>query len=801
MKKYFILGITLAALLWSCNKGKNPVSPPESGVQPLPSRQLSGSLVLPGGAAIQANQMEVVSAIGKTDVAAAGTFAGAVVAGQKQQFLYAQSKTSGKPILLGYLSPDSAQTRLSTTSTALSLIMLNPMLFGVGKTAREQMAQRAVQHVRFGELVQRLNQLVQTAPDEALDATLHPEVYQLAVEIGNGTLKAIRTSSTVYPGETLSSAGVASGPTIENGDGNNVILVNPRTIYYFAGIFNGSYSNRTPDQIASLPAKESLVTVRLGWPPVVLTEPTRTPHTIGSGQFYLRIESGTRSGLDRNRMLAATPEGYAFQANALKGIGFVFDILIGWTFLDNEAFFSIGNLQKFTATVGTIYEIGQFIAEGKPLDAFAALVGFVQKNAQSIGLWLELAGFKAVSGKFMEEVAKIAGAMSVAFKIITAGNEQVPFIYDWVTAPPVVDYCINKNGSNFSQCGTNSPPHARFNVSPLAGDVATVFTFDASNTTDDIDPVGNIEVRWDFDGDRQWDTSWSTNKRATHTYSQRESYAVFLEARDGQGLTAITHTVVNVSGGFASGKHIIIFRDVLPWQNVRIEDLLIANGVTAGPGLNQFEILPSTQMRTRPFFPGESFIIIGNSQDQTFYNNYSANNLRFANFVYNGGTIFWEACDRGWFNNDPNTPGGDMRFAGVIIPGNITTVFDYDKFNYVTDPSLPLVKGLPSIVEHNYASHESFTSLPVGTTIYMVNESSQPTLIEYKYGAGWVVATGQPIEHGYYEGKNLGLLFPRVVAYVLGRSSSFLMTIARPQSGENKISSARHVASAGTRRP
>jgi hypothetical protein len=317
-----------------------------------------------------------------------------------------------------------------------------------------------------------------------------------------------------------------------------------------------------------------------------------------------------------------------------------------------------------------------------------------------------------------------------------------------------------------------------------------VFAFDATGTTDDADYSSDIKVRWDFNGDGVWDTGWTLNKKATHAYSSRESYTILMQAQDRKGLTGTAHTVINVSGGYASGKHIVIFRDVLPWQNVRIEELLKSNGFTAGTGQNQFEIVPSAYMSEWPLTPGFTFLVISNSQTQTFYNNYAANNLRFAGFVFNGGTIFWEACDLGWYNNDKNSTGGDLRKAGVMIPGNIWTKADYDSFNYVTDPSLLLVKNIPTIIRHNYASHESFYNVPVGTTVYMKNESDEPTLIEYKYGGGWVVATGQPIEHGYYLGKELGTLLPRIVAYILGSSTSSSVKIARHNDGEPGISSA-----------
>lgn len=784
MKKHFLLLLSLV-LFWSGCK-KNPVSPEEPPPSALPTRQVIGTVALPANPTVAFDQLEVVSLAGKGAVSAAGTFEATVVAGDQQQIVLAESKSNGKPILLGYVSPDSSRLQISSRSTALALVMMNPMLFTMPKAERERMAQAVILNARFNELVQRLDLVLQSRPEEILDDQLHPDVYQLAIEVGIATLKGF-TAAKLSPAVEASSD---DPPFLKNGGGDNVVFVNPRTVYYCAGIYNGSYDNLPPDQMIMLEAKKSLVTVRLGWPPVVLREPTETPHTIGRGQFFTRLESGTRTGFDVGRMLAETPEGYAFRANTVKGIAFVVDWLVGWDFLGDREIFSFGGLARFSATVENFWEIGAHLARGEPLDAFVGLVDFVKDNAQSIGLYLVQAGYKEVSSEFMEKVAKIAGATTIAFKIIGAGNEEVPFIYDWVTAPPVVDYCFMKDVANFTDCGSNAPPLADFTVSPLAGDVQTVFTFDASATTDDSDPATEIDVRWDFNGDGTWDTDWSRNKRVTHSYGTREAYTVFLEARDRLHSTAIAHTIVNVSGGFASGKHIIIFRDVLPWQNVRIENLLVSHGFTQGPGVNQFEILPSTQMSTRLLLPGESFVIIGNSQDQAFYNRYAANNVRFANFVHNGGTIFWEACDLGWFNNNPNNYGGDLRLAGVIIPGNVGTIFDYDFYNYVTDPSLPLVRDIPAIIRHNYASHESFTDLPEGTTIYMVNEVNAPTLIEYKYGDGWIIATGQPIEHGYYLGQDLGLLLPKVVSYVLGQGGALHTTLPKREVDESRASSA-----------
>jgi NADH-quinone oxidoreductase subunit L len=41
-----------------------------------------------------------------------------------------------------------------------------------------------------------------------------------------------------------------------------------------------------------------------------------------------------------------------------------------------------------------------------------------------------------------------------------------------------------------------------------------------------------IEYRWDFDGDGEWDAEWSRSDTASHTYDKKESYKVRLQIRD-----------------------------------------------------------------------------------------------------------------------------------------------------------------------------------------------------------------------------------------------------------------------------
>ena len=93
---------------------------------------------------------------------------------------------------------------------------------------------------------------------------------------------------------------------------------------------------------------------------------------------------------------------------------------------------------------------------------------------------------------------------------------------------------------------SNAPPSVDFTWTPTSGDTSMVFSFTAQ-ATDDNDQPSAIQVRWDWNGDGTWDTSWSTTKTATHTFSASGDYTVFVQAIDSGGLTASTSHAVTVT--------------------------------------------------------------------------------------------------------------------------------------------------------------------------------------------------------------------------------------------------------------
>ncbi|MFC1512237.1 FISUMP domain-containing protein [Candidatus Latescibacterota bacterium] len=89
-------------------------------------------------------------------------------------------------------------------------------------------------------------------------------------------------------------------------------------------------------------------------------------------------------------------------------------------------------------------------------------------------------------------------------------------------------------------------PTASFTITPVTGSIDTVFTFDASACSDNEDPVTDLQVKWDWEGDGIWDTEYSTDKIVTHRYIVPGTYTVRLEVKDTSGLTFTTEQTLAV---------------------------------------------------------------------------------------------------------------------------------------------------------------------------------------------------------------------------------------------------------------
>jgi hypothetical protein len=473
------------------------------------------------------------------------------------------------------------------------------------------------------------------------------------------------------------------------------------------------------------------------------------------------------------------PEGRATICNSAQLVVYLMELVIGnLDFFNKDLLLSFPN--HFHVNGAQSYELGEAIGAkdlGQIITTIAKIVGDIL-DGLSYWIWQQTAS--NAQKAFLDNAFTFFSNSTQVLKILGYLNEQVPFISDLIFSPREINYYITQSNGVVTDQSENNAPSADFSISPPAGIVGVNFVFNASATTDDHDVLGEIMFRWDFDGDGFWDTNWSSDTTVTHQYETGGSYQVMLEAKDREGLTGVIVHTLNVGGGQGTATHVKLFRDVLPWSSNSMVTMLESLGFTEGQGPNTYEIISSDAMATVELIPGQDLVIISNDQNQTFYKNYAAVQVRFSNFVIGGGALFWEACDNGW-------AGGSMASAGVVLPGNIQTNYVLDFWNYIPNPDLPLVSGLPTAMDHNYASHESFTNLPDGTIVYCVNSEQEPTLIEFNLGAGWVVVTGQPLEHQYehiYGNSDMENLLPRIVSYFTGKPLS--KPLAKPKLAPSK---------------
>jgi len=86
----------------------------------------------------------------------------------------------------------------------------------------------------------------------------------------------------------------------------------------------------------------------------------------------------------------------------------------------------------------------------------------------------------------------------------------------------------------------NQPPVACLSLKPEQGIVQTAFVADAGCSTDDRTPQPKLKVRWDWESDGAWDTDWSVERSASHSYPHEGRQTIRAEVADAQGLVGTT---------------------------------------------------------------------------------------------------------------------------------------------------------------------------------------------------------------------------------------------------------------------
>lgn len=290
---------------------------------------------------------------------------------------------------------------------------------------------------------------------------------------------------------------------------------------------------------------------------------------------------------------------------------------------------------------------------------------------------------------------------------------------------------------------------------------------------DFIDQIDEIIVAIVNGDDIDTETIEDIEEHITVTYDGAADF-IMVKAYNAAGVLLFTGKAepgfmgaVNITLDYAGANvasHIIILQDYDPWDCTAMVDMLDDNGFNEGTGNNEYEFITSDDFDDLEMNPYNDLVIIANDQDQNFYDAIAAIDNDINDFVYAGGTILWEVCDRGWHY-------GEITTAGIVLPANVSINYQYEYYNSIEQPDHKLFTGLSASEDlyNNYASHEWISNLPAGANILMRGtDSDQPTLVIYPYGSGLVFMTGQPLEHAYTYGTTMGTMLPRLVKLILG---------------------------------
>ena len=184
-------------------------------------------------------------------------------------------------------------------------------------------------------------------------------------------------------------------------------------------------------------------------------------------------------------------------------------------------------------------------------------------------------------------------------------------------------------------------------------------------------------------------------------------------------------------------------------------------GVNMGAFLQaRFGITPTvihaSQIATTDFGPYDLIITVGD-EASSYYNALSTNVAKFDAFVSNGGVVQYQLA----------TQGSNVTIAG----GALVQFGSPEDTNRNVLPEHPILAGLPELLQGNFANHGILTQLPPSAQILTrTQNSNQPTTVEYRLGAGTVIATGMTWEFLYNGGYNSGPMLYQATAYSLSQA-------------------------------
>jgi len=528
------LAVLVGLALGLSHCGGEETTGPDPGPS-IPTETRSGTVSLPQGSTVTEGDLEVITFSDSSGVDANGDFSVSAPAATNLQVLFLRSQSTHDPVLIALHDPETGALNADETSTALALLLFNPYLVYTDQSQRSEYLAAAQQSPRFQDLVNALREAHAADAEKTLDYQQNPEVYEIAVQIMKETME------TLSKGGQFESGVASEPPSIGDIPGSKIKFVNPRHVWYAAGIYPDAGSLR---EVVDIHRTKTWKTFEWGWPPVVTTEPVETEYSLGDGYFEVYMAKG----LDFTKILEWNdPTGRATLYNTGEGILYFVGLLVGFAPTPNLA--TLPDHLHISSEHAA--QLATDVVENDTEGLLMHLAQVLADNSDEIALWIWEETQSEGAHAFLESAAGIVENFALVLKVLGFVNEEGPFFWDLIFAQPSATYFVTQSGGVITSMQEENPPTAEFTVNPPSGTTSTTFHFDASGCSDDEDPVSALEVRWDWESDGVWDlptSGYTTTKTADHQYSTTGTKTITLEVKDTGGLTDQTTRQVEVDG-------------------------------------------------------------------------------------------------------------------------------------------------------------------------------------------------------------------------------------------------------------
>jgi len=190
--------------------------------------------------------------------------------------------------------------------------------------------------------------------------------------------------------------------------------------------------------------------------------------------------------------------------------------------------------------------------------------------------------------------------------------------------------------------------------------------------------------------------------------------------------------------GTADGGDVLLVQDVLPWYTNANTAALTAAGL-------DFDVVTSSAL-SGVTLSDYRILMYASAQGAAYWSNLVANRPAIDAFVGAGGFLLADACDL-----------YGQEWTTSILPGGVTHIHSDRDDIQIQMPSHELITGdgtQPPLTAAylsgwGYSTHGYFTNLVAGTDVVLSSGGTLPVCIDYKFGAGRVLATMQTAEWGY----------------------------------------------------